>query len=92
MLDQDMSAAMLYVKKWIVQDERIRRKDPLDNALWLYSEARKIAKKQKNLLEECLFQQRLTNLLKGRNKHYEKNLIILRKLTAKDSKSNMIKK
>lgn len=66
MLDQDMSAAMLYVKKWIVQDERIRRKDPLDNALWLYSEARKIAKKQMNLLEECLFQQRLTNLLKGR--------------------------
>ena len=41
-MDQDMSAAMLYVKKWIVQDERVRRKDPLDNALWLYLEARKM--------------------------------------------------
>ncbi|ALV74214.1 hypothetical protein [Acinetobacter johnsonii] len=92
LMDQDMSAAMLYVKRWIVQDERVRRKDPLDNALWLYSEARKIASKQKNLLEECLFQQRLTNLLKGRNKHYEKNLITLRKLAAKLSKQNILKK
>ncbi len=91
LMDKDLSAAMLYVKMWIVQDERVRRKDPLDNALWLYSEARKIASKQKNLLEECLFQQRLTNLLKGRNKHYEKNLITLRKLAAKLSKQKMVK-
>lgn len=86
MIDQDLSAAILYVKKWIVQDEMVRRKDPLDNALWLYVEASKIAKKQKNLLEECLFQQRYVNLLKGRSKHYSKNLIILRKLAAKLTK------
>ncbi|MFL9509620.1 cytoplasmic protein [Acinetobacter baumannii] len=92
LIEQDLSIAMEYVKNWIVQDERVKRKDPLDNALWLYSEARKIANKQKNLLEECLFQQRFTNLLKGRNKHYEKNLIILRKLAAKLSKQNMVKK
>lgn len=91
-VDKDLSAAMLYVKQWIVQDEKVRRKDPLDNALWLYSEACKIASKQKNLLEECLFQQRLTNLLKGRNKHYEKNLITLRKLAAKLEKQNSTSK
>ncbi|CAI3100303.1 hypothetical protein MWMV2_MWMV2_00061 [Acinetobacter oleivorans] len=88
LIEQDLSAAMDYVKKWIVQDERVKRKDPLDNALWLYCEARKIANKQKNLLEECLFQQRFTNLLKGRSKHYEKNLITLRKLAARLSKQN----
>lgn len=91
LIEQDLSAAMQYVKKWIVYDEKIRRKDPLDNALWLYSEARKIANKQKNLVEECLFQQRLTSLLKGRNKNYEKNLITLRKLAAKLSKQNIMK-
>lgn len=42
LMDQDMSAAILYMKECIVQDERVRRKDPVDNALWLYSEARKI--------------------------------------------------
>lgn len=88
LIDQDLSAAMLYVKQWIVQDEKAKRKDPLDNALWLYAEARKISNKQKNLLEECLFQQRFTNMLKGKSNHYEKNVVILRKLAAKLAKKN----
>ena len=87
LIDKDISAAMLYVKQWIVRDEKIRRKNPLDYELWLYSEARKIAKKQKNLLEECLFQQRFTHLIKGLNK-YDENLIMLRKLAAKLAKLN----
>lgn len=90
MIDQDLSDAMLYVKKWIVKDEKVRRKDPLDNELWLYSEACKVASKEKNLLEECLLQQRYTNLLKGRSKHYEKNLIKLRKLAAKLAKQESV--
>lgn len=89
---QDLSAAMLYVKQWIVQDEKVRRKDPLDNALWLYSEARKIANKQKNLLEECLIQQRFVNILKGRSNQYENSLILLRKLAAKLAKQKTVQK
>lgn len=83
MIDKDLSDAMLYVKKWIVKDEKIRRKDPLDNELWLYSEACKIASKEKNLLEQCLLQQRYTNLLSGHSKSYAENLVKLRKLAAK---------
>lgn len=90
LVDQDLSAALLYVKQWIVQDERVKRKDPLDNALWLYSEARKITNKQKNYLEGCLFQQRFTSALKGRNNHYEKNVVMLRKLATKLAKQNDI--
>ena len=86
MIEQDLPAAILYVKKWIVKDERVKRKDPLDNELWLYSEACKIARKKKNLLEECLFQQRLTNLLRERHKSYGINLIKLRKIAAKLAK------
>lgn len=86
LVDQDLEISLNYIKQWIVQDEMVNRKDPMNNALWLYAEARKIASKQKNLLEECLFQQRFTNLLKGRNNHYEKNLVLLRKMAAKLAK------
>lgn len=86
LVDQDLGISLNYIKQWIVQDEMVNRKDPMNNALWLYAEARKIASKQKNLLEECLFQQRFTNLLKGRNNHYEKNLVLLRKMAAKLAK------
>lgn len=88
--DKDLAAAMLYLKQWIVQDERIRRKNPLDNELWLYSEAGKIAKKQKNLLEECLFQMRFTALLGESDNQYGKNLIKLRKLAAKQNSKDRL--
>lgn len=90
LIETDLQAAMLYVKQWIVRDEKVGRKNPLDNELWLYSMAKKIANKQKNLLEECLFQNRYTSLLKGRSKHYDKNLIILRKLSAKYANKNAV--
>lgn len=85
----DLSEALTYIKRWIVREEHTKYKDPSDRNLWLYVKARKTAKKNKDLLEECLFQNLYVKELEksGDEKRYLENLIILRKLSAKLSRN-----
>lgn len=90
LVKRDLSEAMSYIKKWIIKEEKTQYKDPYDRKLWLYPEARKIANKQRNPLEECLFQNLYIEELKklNRNNKYLENLIVLRKLSAKLAKNS----